>query len=260
MKKTLIASSLAVGLGVVAGNAGHDAHASEADLNKAALAQMAQSNDQSLNENPIEAGAYNYTFDYEGFTYHFESDGTHFSWEYHATGATNKDVSSQASTATNETASSQVGATQQANNVQPQQVSAPQNAQTNAPQTTAVNETSQQDSTEQQSTQSSNDTQQATKQQSSQANSSDSKADSGSSVNVNSHLQQIAQRESGGNIHAVNPSSGAAGKYQFLQSTWDSVAPSEYKGVSPAKAPESVQDAAAVKLYNTGGPGHWVTA
>ncbi|EVQ23108.1 hypothetical protein P534_02520, partial [Staphylococcus aureus M1387] len=24
--------------------------------------------------------------------------------------------------------------------------------------------------------------------------------------------------------------------------------------------PESVQDAAAVKLYNTGGAGHWVTA
>jgi len=89
---------------------------------------------------------------------------------------------------------------------------------------------------------------------------SSSKASSGSSVNVNSHLQQIAQRESGGDIHAINPSSGAAGKYQFLQSTWDSVAPSQYKGVSPAKAPESVQDKAAVKLYNTGGPGHWVTA
>ena len=33
MKKTLLASSLAVGLGIVAGNAGHEAHASEADLN-----------------------------------------------------------------------------------------------------------------------------------------------------------------------------------------------------------------------------------
>jgi len=73
-------------------------------------------------------------------------------------------------------------------------------------------------------------------------------------------LKAIAQRESGGDIHAVNPSSGAAGKYQFMQSTWDHVAPSEYKGVSPANAPEHVQDAAAQKLYDTEGAGHWTTA
>ena len=74
-EKTIIASSLAVGLGVVVGNAGH-ADASEAQVNKAELAQLAQSNDQSLNDSPIQEGAYNVTFDYEGFTYHFESDGT----------------------------------------------------------------------------------------------------------------------------------------------------------------------------------------
>ncbi|PTE90624.1 transglycosylase, partial [Staphylococcus cohnii] len=107
---------------------------------------------------------------------------------------------------------------------QPQQESAPQ--QTEATTTTSTSTTTTTTSTE---------------------------ASSGSSVNVNSHLQQIAQRESGGDITAINPSSGAAGKYQFLQSTWDSVAPSEYVGQSPASAPESVQDAAAVKLYNTAG-------
>ena len=216
MKKTLLASSLAVGLGIVAGNAGHEAHASEADLNKASLAQMAQSNDQTLNQKPIEAGAYNYTFDYEGFTYHFESDGTHFAWNYHATGANGADMSAQAP-ATNNVAPSAVQANQQ-----------PQASTSNNSQVTATP--------------------------------TESKASEGSSVNVNDHLKQIAQRESGGNIHAVNPTSGAAGKYQFLQSTWDSVAPAKYKGVSPANAPESVQDAAAVKLYNTGGAGHWVTA
>ena len=62
---------------------------------------------------------------------------------------------------------------------------------------------------------------------------------------MNAHLQQIAQRESGGDIHATNPSSGASGKFQFLQSTWDSVAPAEYQGQPAANAPEAVQDAAA---------------
>ncbi|GMA48062.1 MULTISPECIES: transglycosylase family protein [Tetragenococcus] len=81
-----------------------------------------------------------------------------------------------------------------------------------------------------------------------------------SSVEVNDHLQQIAQRESGGDLQAVNPSSGAAGKYQFMQPTWDSVAPAEYQGVSPTQAPEHVQDAAAQRLYDEVGPSQWVTA
>ncbi|GAA3014391.1 LysM peptidoglycan-binding domain-containing protein [Tetragenococcus solitarius] len=81
-----------------------------------------------------------------------------------------------------------------------------------------------------------------------------------SSVEVNDHLKQIAQRESGGDIHATNPTSGASGKYQFLQSTWDSVAPAEYQGSPAANAPEEVQDAAAQKLYDTAGPSQWVTA
>ena len=213
MKKTIIASSLAVGLGVVAGNAGHDAHASEANINEAELAQKAQSNDQSLNESPIQEGAYNYTFDYNGFTYHFESDGTNFSWDFHQSGQSNEasntqaqpqqDVSEQASASTNQTSAEEVSNQQQSNSAQPEQVSAPQTEQTQQPQ--------------QEATTSNNE-------------SSSSEASSGSSVNVNDHLKQIAQRESGGDIHATNPSTGASGKYQFLQSTWDSVAPAEYKG------------------------------
>ncbi|WP_312585371.1 transglycosylase family protein, partial [Staphylococcus aureus] len=54
--------------------------------------------------------------------------------------------------------------------------------------------------------------------------------------------------------------SGASGKFQFLQSTWDSVAPAEYQGQPAASAPESVQDAAAQKLYDTEGASQWVTA
>ena len=79
------------------------------------------------------------------------------------------------------------------------------------------------------------------------------------------HLKQNKHNNLNNQLHltkmqAVNPSSGAAGKYQFLQSTWDSVAPSEYQGQSPTEAPENVQDQAAQKLYDEVGPSQWVTA
>ncbi len=229
MKKTIIASTLAVGLGVAAGNAGH-ADASESQINKAELAQLAQSNDQSLNNSPIQQGAYNMTFDYNGFTYHFESDGSNWSWDYNQSGQTGQ--SSQAT--------QQQGVSQQAST---------SNNQSSDKVVTSQTQTSQQQPTQTQQAPQTNQSQQP--QQASTSNNTTNTASSGSSVHVNEHLQQIAQRESRGDIHAVNPSSGAAGKYQFLQSTWDTVAPDEYKGVSPAQAPESVQDATAVKLYNT---------
>ncbi|MGX0740455.1 transglycosylase-like protein [Staphylococcus capitis] len=241
MKKTIIASSLAVGLGVVAGNAGHDAHASEAtNVDKAELAQKAQSNDQSLNESPIQKGAYNVNFDYNGFNYHFESNGTHWSWNYAQNGQATpqQDVSNQ--TSADQVSSQQQ--TSQAQQAQPEQTSAPQSEQTQQPQAKATTSYS------------------APTNNTASSQASSNQASSGSSVNLNSHLKQIAQRESGGDIHAINPSTGAAGKFQFLQSTWDSVAPEQYKGQSPANAPESVQDAAAVKLYNTAGASQWVTA
>ncbi|MEJ7164928.1 transglycosylase family protein [Staphylococcus capitis] len=241
MKKTIIASSLAVGLGVVAGNAGHDAHASEAtNVDKAELAQKAQSNDQSLNESPIQKGAYNVNFDYNGFNYHFESNGTHWSWNYAQNGQATpqQDVSNQ--TSVDQVSSQQQ--TSQAQQAQPEQTSAPQTEQTQQPQAKATTSYS------------------APTNNTASSQASSNQASSGSSVNLNSHLKQIAQRESGGDIHAINPSTGAAGKFQFLQSTWDSVAPEQYKGQSPANAPESVQDAAAVKLYNTAGASQWVTA
>ncbi|MGE6358606.1 transglycosylase family protein [Staphylococcus capitis] len=241
MKKTIIASSLAVGLGVVAGNAGHDAHASEAtNVDKAELAQKAQSNDQSLNESPIQKGAYNVNFDYNGFNYHFESNGTHWSWNYAQNGQATpqQDVSNQ--TSADQVSSQQQ--TSQAQQAQPEQTSAPQTEQTQQPQAKATTSYS------------------APTNNTASSQASSNQASSGSSVNLNSHLKQIAQRESGGDIHAINPSTGASGKFQFLQSTWDSVAPEQYKGQSPANAPESVQDAAAVKLYNTAGASQWVTA
>ncbi|MCD8921467.1 transglycosylase family protein [Staphylococcus gallinarum] len=229
MKKTLIASTLAVGLGVTGVAAGNSADAAEQGINKAELAQLAQSNPQQLNESPIQEGSYNYNFTQDGVNYNFKSDGENFTWSYGEGSGDSSNTSDQA-----------------AQTQQPQQEAAPQTEQTQQPQQEA---TTQQSSTQQEAT---------TQQQS--TNNSSSEESTGSSVNVNSHLQQIAQRESGGDLKAVNPSTGAAGKYQFLQSTWDSVAPAQYQGVSPTEAPESVQDAAAVKLYNTAGASQWVTA
>ena len=222
MKKTVIASTLALGLGVT-GLASGQADAAEQDINKEQLAQLAQSGSAQLDAAPIAEGAYNYNFTVDGVNYSFQSDGKSFSWSYgEGSGEKSSDASSQSSS---EQSAPAVAAEQ------PQQESAPQ--QTEATTTTSTSTTTTTTSTE---------------------------ASSGSSVNVNSHLQQIAQRESGGDITAINPSSGAAGKYQFLQSTWDSVAPDEYKGQSPTEAPESVQDQAAMDLYESEGASQWVTA
>ena len=226
MKKTVIASTLALGLGVT--GAANSADASEQGVDKAQLAQLAQSNSEQLNEAPVQEGAYDIDFNYNGTDYSFESDGTNFSWSFGG-GST-------------EAPAQQEAPAEQA--AEPAQQSAPaeqaaEPAQQEAPKTEAT---------------------QQPQQESTSKESSSSEASSGSSVNVNSHLQTIAQRESGGDLKAVNPSSGAAGKYQFLQSTWDSVAPAAYQGVSPTEAPESVQDAAAVKLYNEVGASQWVTA
>ncbi|WP_210127869.1 transglycosylase family protein [Staphylococcus sp. GDX8P114P-2] len=233
MKKTVITSTLALGLGVT-GVASGQADASEQGIDKAQLAHTAQNNPQQLNDAPIHEGAYNYDFNHDKVDYNFDSDGTYWSWSYNSYGQGTADTNAQSTQDTEQSApAEQATSTEQSEQAeQPQQTAAPQTEETQQPQ--------------QESTSSNSE--------------SSSEATSGSSVNVNSHLQTIAQRESGGDITAINPSSGAAGKYQFLQATWDSVAPAEYVGVSPAEAPESVQDAAAVELYNTVGPSQWVTA
>ena len=229
MKKTVIASRIA---------AGNSADASEQGVDKAQLAQQAQTNSESLNAAPVQDGAYDINFNYNNTDYSFQSDGQYWTWSY-GQGSTNAPAQE---TAEQPQQVEQPQQTEQASTEQPAQEAAPQTEETQQPQQEATTQT----------TSSSNE--------STSNESSSSEASEGSSVNVNSHLQAIAQRESGGDLKAVNPSSGAAGKYQFLQSTWDSVAPSEYQGVSPTEAPEAVQDAAAQKLYDTEGASQWVTA
>lgn len=231
MKKAIMTSTLALALGVTGVSASQaDASTETAEtnqINKAELANLALNNPSALNENPVHEGAYHYEFTKDGYHFTFDSNGAYWTWEYNHTGSSDSEAFSSV---TNNNFK------QEAPAVQAQAPVAKTPAQTYV----------------------------APKAQNYQAQSTykaPAQTQSATSpVSVNAHLQLIAQRESGGNIRAVNPTSGAAGKYQFLQSTWDSVAPAQWRGVSPASAPEAVQDAAAVKLYNTAGPSQWVTA
>ncbi|WHI55059.1 MULTISPECIES: transglycosylase family protein [Mammaliicoccus] len=241
MKKAILSSTLAVAIGATGVASTNVADASEQNVNKEELAQLAQANAPQLNQEAIQEGAYDINFTLDGFEYNFESDGHNFTWGYHATNAA--DTEAQAPEATQEPVAEQPAAEQTQAPAEETQAPAATEQESNnveAPQVEAPKQEAQQ-------TQETKTTQ-------------TSSASEGSNVEVNDHLKAIAERESGGDLKAVNPSSGAAGKYQFLQSTWDSVAPAEYKGVSPTEAPESVQDAAAVKLYNEVGASQWVTA
>ncbi|MGW7926561.1 transglycosylase family protein [Staphylococcus xylosus] len=240
MKKTVVASTLAVGLGVTGLAAGNSADASEQGVDKAQLAQQAQTNPESLNEAPVQEGAYNINFNHNNLDYSFQSDGQYWTWSYGQGNAS----AEQPAQAEQPTQQAQPQQTEQASTEQPAQQAAPQTEQTQQPK----QETTQQPK------------QETTEQASTTSNESSSNEASEGSSGVNAHLQQIAQRESGGDIHATNPSSGASGKFQFLQSTWDSVAPAQYQGQPAGNAPEAVQDAAAQKLYDEVGPSQWVTA
>ena len=70
---------------------------------------------------------------------------------------------------------------------------------------------------------------------------------------VSAKLEQIAQCESGGNPRAVSADGQYRGKYQFDESTWQSLGGSG----DPAAAPESEQDQRAAQLYRQRGPSAW---
>ena len=74
-------------------------------------------------------------------------------------------------------------------------------------------------------------------------------------------LDCIKHRESRGQYGVVNSSSGAAGAYQFMPSTWNNTARSagrtDLVGVNPANASPADQDAMAQHLLATQGLGPW---
>ena len=74
-----------------------------------------------------------------------------------------------------------------------------------------------------------------------------------SRVRVPAKLRRIARCESGGNPRAVSRDGRYRGKYQFSMATWRSLGG---RG-DPARAPESVQDRMAIKLYRMRGSAPW---
>lgn len=72
-------------------------------------------------------------------------------------------------------------------------------------------------------------------------------------------LAKIRYCESGNNYQAQNPTSSASGAYQFLTSTWQSLSASAGYATA-ASAPASVQDAAAIELYNAQGTSPWAAS
>ncbi|MDN6721122.1 MAG: transglycosylase, partial [Staphylococcus equorum] len=146
--------SLAVALGVTGYAATADnnqAHASEENIDKAHLAELAQSGAAELNEKPLHAGAYNYDFVLDGYEYTFTSDGQSWSWDYDVAGAqtassnvstnTTQDVRTQATTNTNEKSASEVSTQQQSSNVDVKSVAAPKASTTTKVETTQTSTT-----------------------------------------------------------------------------------------------------------------------
>jgi len=75
-------------------------------------------------------------------------------------------------------------------------------------------------------------------------------------------LACVRNRESGGNYGIYNSGgSGAAGAYQFMPGTWNSIAASSGRGdlvgMDPAQASPADQDAMAQALYAQQGAGPW---
>lgn len=212
--KTVIASSLAVALGVTgyALTTDNSAHASESTTNYAQLANLAQNNPSELNAHPVQAGAYNITFVKDGFKYNFTSDGQSWSW----TTLTLVELDTVATTQAAPAAQSTDYSASYSNSASTQSVSSnQQSSNTNVEAVSAPKTTSYSAST-----------------------SSSSSASTGGSVKAQflanggteAAWNAIVMPESGGNPNAVNPA-GYRGLGQTMESWGTGSVASQTKGM-----------------------------
>lgn len=82
MKKTILTTTLALGLGVGGLAVTDDAEASEQNIDKQELAEMAQAESEELNNAPLHEGEYHYNFNLDQVDYDFQSDGVNYTWAY----------------------------------------------------------------------------------------------------------------------------------------------------------------------------------
>src|SRR5699024_3744176 len=59
-----------------------DAEASEQNIDKQELAEMAQAESEELNNAPLHEGEYHYNFNLDQVDYDFQSDGVNYTWAY----------------------------------------------------------------------------------------------------------------------------------------------------------------------------------
>lgn len=228
MKKTILATTLALGLGVTGITAGQDAEASSID--KAELAYTAQNNPEALNASALHEGQYDYNFDHKEFNYDFNSDGTNYAWAYQSNGNAQAEVPTQEQAAA-PAVKEETQNVEQNNYTYTEEVQQPvQNTQTAAP---SVQET------------------QEVEQPSAPA--PQSKSVSTSNTNSGLNWGSLASCESGGNASVVSSNGMYHGLYQFDAQTWQSVGGS---GVaSDASAAEQTQR--AQMLYDERGSQPW---
>ncbi|TDM13426.1 transglycosylase family protein [Macrococcus bovicus] len=233
MNKTILSTTLALGLG--AALTGQSADAAEMPVNKAELADLAMNHQDKLNAAPIQEGTYDYEFDYNGYHFDFESNGSSWTWKYYTNGYT--PVAAPAVTAPAAIAPVKAPVTQAAPVQQApvQQAPVAQKAAYQAPV----------------SYQAPAQTYSAPKAATTQTSASSY----ATSSSVDQHLRLIMQRESGGNPRAVNPA-GYYGLFQFSPSTWAAVGGTG----NPADASVAEQWKRARILYTQYGAQHWTTA